>query len=223
MSEYQYYEFLALDRPLDARQQDEVRALSTRATVNATSFINEYHWGNFRGDPSRMMERYYDAHLYLANWGSRRIMFRFPRSLLGLDVAEQYCVSDQVTAWTTNEFIVLDLSSEDDSGEWVEDAGGRCRRSSASVPRSPQATCGRSTSPRWPATARGNATSRPSTATTNSNHQYRQDWEHSPHRNKHWPSFSASTTTCSPSPPPQAHRSMTLRMIPASSPNGSLT
>lgn len=124
MSEYQYYEFLAVDRPLDARQQDEVRALSTRARVNATSFINEYHWGNFRGVPSRMMERYYDAHLYLANWGSRRIMFRFPRTLLDLDVAEQYCVSDQVTAWTADEFIVLDLASEDDSGEWVKHTEG---------------------------------------------------------------------------------------------------
>jgi hypothetical protein len=29
MSEYQYYEFLAVDRPLDERQQAEVRALST--------------------------------------------------------------------------------------------------------------------------------------------------------------------------------------------------
>ena len=33
MSEYQYYEFLAVDRPLDERQQAEVRALSTRARV----------------------------------------------------------------------------------------------------------------------------------------------------------------------------------------------
>ncbi len=122
MSVYQYYEFLALDRPLDTHQQDEVRALSTRARINATSFINEYHWGNFRGDPSRLMERYYDAHLYLANWGSRRIMLRFPRTLLDPDVAEQYCVGDQVTAWTAGEFIVLDLASEDDSDEWVEDA-----------------------------------------------------------------------------------------------------
>jgi hypothetical protein len=223
--EYQYYEFLALDRPLDARQQDEVRALSTRASINATSFVNEYHWGNFRGDPSRMMERYYDAHLYLANWGSRRIMFRFPRTLLDLDVAEQYCVSDQATAWTADEFLVLDLASEDDSGEWVEGAEGSLSAIVASVPRSPQATCGRSTSPGWPVMARGNATSTHSTAnkTTNSNHQYRQDWQHSPHRNKHWPTSSASTTTCSTSPPPQAPRSRTLRMIPASSPDGSPT
>jgi len=48
MSEYQYYEFLAVDRPLDHRQQAEVRSLSTRASITATSFVNEYHWGNFR-------------------------------------------------------------------------------------------------------------------------------------------------------------------------------
>jgi hypothetical protein len=89
VSEYQYYEFLALDRPLDDRQQEEVRALSTRARITATSFTNEYHWGNFRGDPYKMLERYYDAHLYVANWGTHRVMFRLARTLLPLDVAER--------------------------------------------------------------------------------------------------------------------------------------
>jgi ABC-type transporter lipoprotein component MlaA len=41
MSEYQYYEFLAVDHPLDERQQAEVRALSSRARITATSFTNE--------------------------------------------------------------------------------------------------------------------------------------------------------------------------------------
>jgi hypothetical protein len=122
MSEYQYYGFLAIDRPLDDRQQAEVRSLSTRARITATSFVNEYHWGNFRGDPSRMMERYYDAHLYLTNWGTHRIMLRLPRRLYGIDLAEDFCVGDQVTAWTTGEFLVLDLTSEDDSGDWEHDA-----------------------------------------------------------------------------------------------------
>jgi len=31
MSEYQYYEFLAIDRPLTADEMAELRALSTRA------------------------------------------------------------------------------------------------------------------------------------------------------------------------------------------------
>ncbi|SNR93779.1 hypothetical protein SAMN05216276_1001330 [Streptosporangium subroseum] len=122
MSTYQYYEFLAVDRPLDARQQSEVRTLSTRARITATTFTNEYHWGDFRGDPNRMMERYYDAHLYLADWGTHRVMLRLPRTLLDLDVAEQYCVGNQVTAWVSNEHLILDLSSEDESGEWDEGA-----------------------------------------------------------------------------------------------------
>ena len=33
MSEYQYYEFLALDRPLTEKQMLEVRSLSTRARI----------------------------------------------------------------------------------------------------------------------------------------------------------------------------------------------
>ncbi|WP_326637569.1 hypothetical protein OG884_27400 [Streptosporangium sp. NBC_01755] len=122
MSEYQYYEFLAVDRPLDARQQAEVRALSTRARVTATSFTNEYHWGNFRGDPRRMMERFYDAHLYLTNWGTHQIMLRLPRTLLDRNVAEQYCAGDQVTMWVSGEHLILDLTSDDESGEWDEGA-----------------------------------------------------------------------------------------------------
>jgi hypothetical protein len=122
MSEYQYYEFLAVDHPLDERQQAEVRALSTRARVTATSFTNEYHWGNFRGDPRKMMERYYDAHLYLTNWGTHQVMLRLPRTLLSLEVAEQYCIDPHVAVWASGEHLILDLTSEDESGDWVEGA-----------------------------------------------------------------------------------------------------
>ena len=48
MSEYQYYEFLALDRPLTSDEMQELRAFSTRARITPTSFINEYNWGDLR-------------------------------------------------------------------------------------------------------------------------------------------------------------------------------
>jgi hypothetical protein len=48
VSEYQYYELLAVDQPLDARQLKEMRALSTRARITPTSFVNTYHWGTSR-------------------------------------------------------------------------------------------------------------------------------------------------------------------------------
>jgi hypothetical protein len=118
LSEYQYYEFLAVDRPLDEQAQAEVRSLSTRARITATSFVNEYHWGDFGGSPSEMIERYYDAHLYLANWGTRHVMLRLPRALLDLDMAEQYCVGDQVTAWNAGKHLVLSLASEAEEESW---------------------------------------------------------------------------------------------------------
>jgi hypothetical protein len=118
LSEYQYYEFLAVDRPLDERAQAEVRSLSTRARITATSFVNEYHWGDFRGNPSELMERYYDAHLYLANWGTRHLMFRLPRSLVDLAVAEQYCVGDQVSARTAGQHLILSLTGGDEDESW---------------------------------------------------------------------------------------------------------
>ena len=118
MSEYQYYEFRAIDQPLDHGEQAEVRSLSTRARITATSFVNEYHWGDFKGDPNRLMERFYDAHLYVANWGTNRVMLRLPSDQLDPDVVEDYCVGDQLISWVAGEFIVLDFTSEDHAREF---------------------------------------------------------------------------------------------------------
>ena len=124
MSEYQYYEFVALDRSLTAAEQAEVRQLSTRATITATSFTNEYHWGDFKGSPDELMRRYYDAHLYFANWGTHRVMFRLPRTLLDPGLAEQYCVDPQVSAYATSDHVILDMTSEDEPGDEDEDLEG---------------------------------------------------------------------------------------------------
>ncbi len=56
MSEYQYYEFRALDRRLTAEQQQRLRSLSSRAEISATRLANEYSFGDFRGDPGRLLE-----------------------------------------------------------------------------------------------------------------------------------------------------------------------
>ena len=71
------------------------------------------------------MERYFDAHLYLANWGSRRIALRLPVHLLDPDVAATFCVGDSASSWATDTHVILDLSSEDEGGDdgWWEDEG----------------------------------------------------------------------------------------------------
>ena len=50
MSEYQFYHFLAIDRPLTAKQMAVLRTFSTRARITPSTFVNDYSWGNFRGN-----------------------------------------------------------------------------------------------------------------------------------------------------------------------------
>ena len=79
MSEYQYYEFIAIDEPLTPTQMAELRACSSRANITPTSFVNEYHWGDLKGDPLEWMRRYFDAHVYVANWCTCVLCLRLPK------------------------------------------------------------------------------------------------------------------------------------------------
>ncbi|MEU1968968.1 hypothetical protein ABZ541_14330 [Micromonospora sediminicola] len=126
MSEYQYYEFTAVDRPLTGRERVELRSLSTRADITATSFVNTYEWGNFKGDPRTLMERYFDAHLYLANWGTRQLMLRLPKHVLDPATVAQYCQGDSASTWTAGGHVIIDLHDEDEDGadEWDLDGHG---------------------------------------------------------------------------------------------------
>jgi hypothetical protein len=116
-AEYQYYEFLAVDRPLTAAEQDEVREFSGSAKITATGFSNEYYWGDFRGDPEHLMRRYYDAHQHLTSWGTHRVMLRLPRALLDPETAGRYCVDDRVSVSVTDEHVIIDMLSEDEEGD----------------------------------------------------------------------------------------------------------
>src|SRR5260370_8049929 len=100
VSEYQYYEFRALDRRLTAEQQRRLRSLSSRAEISATRFTNEYSFGDFRGDPGRLLEENFDAYLYAANWGTRELGFRLPPALLDPENPRVYC-DEEFRAWPT--------------------------------------------------------------------------------------------------------------------------
>jgi hypothetical protein len=125
MSEYQYYEFLALDRPLTDLQRAELRSISTRAEITATRFVNEYQWGDFKGDPRKLMERYFDAFLYLANWGTRRLMFRLPRGVLDSKTAERYCYTDTASLIETGSHLILSLYVDREPDDYWDQPGGQ--------------------------------------------------------------------------------------------------
>lgn len=126
MSEYQYYEFLALDRPLTEEQRAELRSISTRAEITATRFVNEYQWGDLKGDPLQMVKEYFDAFLYLANWGTRRLMFRLPRGVLDPEIAGQYCCTDTVSLIETDSHLILSFYiSQDEPDDYWDEPGGQ--------------------------------------------------------------------------------------------------
>jgi hypothetical protein len=121
MSEYQYYEFQALDRRLTAAEVAKLRSFSTRARITPTSFVNEYQWGDFKGDEDAWMEKYFDAFLYFANWGTRVFRLRLPSRLLDLRTAELYCVSDSASVRVHKGNTILTFHSEEEESEWPEE------------------------------------------------------------------------------------------------------
>ena len=125
VTEYQYYEFRALDRRLTAEQQRRLRSLSSRAEISATRFTNEYSFGDFRGDPGRLLDEYFDAYLYAANWGTRELAFRLPRALLDAETTRRYC-DEEHRAWMTEtaEHVIVRFRWDDDEGDdWIEGEG----------------------------------------------------------------------------------------------------
>ena len=124
MSEYQYFEFQALDRPLTQREMRELRKYSTRASITDTLFVNHYEWGNFKGDTSVWMRKYFDAFLYYANWGTHRLMLRLPSGALDVKAAKRYLGVRSVAAHRKDNIVILDFGADDDSGNWADDGDG---------------------------------------------------------------------------------------------------
>ncbi|MCG2817877.1 MAG: hypothetical protein L6433_02575 [Actinomycetia bacterium] len=138
MSEYQYYEFHAVDRPLTQKQMAELRRFSSRARITPSSFVNVYNWGSFKGDPEMWMEKHFDAFLYLANRGSRWFMLRVPARLLEADIVSPYCAEDNLSCRTKGDHLILSFHSEEEDCEWAAGEGQartRARRQTEEAPR----------------------------------------------------------------------------------------
>jgi len=131
LSEYQYYEFQAIDRPLTEEEQQAVARLSSRVDPHPRRAVFTYSFGGgLRRRAEDLLAEYYDAMLYLANWGSRQLMFRFPKSLVDREQMQQYNVatmdypSDAVNVYTKDEYAILDIQLHEEEGlGWIEGEG----------------------------------------------------------------------------------------------------
>ncbi len=126
MSEYQYYEWQTIDRPLSPNEREAVSGLSSHMeTVTSTQAIVTYSWGDFKHDPCQVLLKYFDAHLYMANWGTRRLLFRFPKSVIDPHAIRPYCREEFLTLELKGNYYILEFSLDDEEPdyEWLEAEG----------------------------------------------------------------------------------------------------
>jgi len=122
MSEYQRYEFMTVDQPLTAAQLRAVKDLSSHIEASSTHAVIEYHWGDFKHDPIKVLHKFFDGFLYWANWGSPRLALRFPHGVLPANLIDDYDLDEFATFTKHQDYDILDIhfGEMESSGEWIE-------------------------------------------------------------------------------------------------------
>jgi hypothetical protein len=125
VSEYQYYDFRALDRPLTRNEMAALRSISTRAAITATSFTNHYEWGDLKANPSKLLEKYFDAFVYVANWGTHEFHIRLPQGSLDYKLLKAMVPGESLRIRKTTTFVIVEFGfesewdGEDDGTGWM--------------------------------------------------------------------------------------------------------
>ena len=125
MSEYQFYEFKSIDNLLTKEEQNIISSWSSRARVTNTGAIFTYSYSNFRQDELKVVEDYFDAMFYISNWGSKRIIFKFPKELINIEEVKKYCNEPEISLNNKKNYVLLDMSfsEEELDYDWIDGEG----------------------------------------------------------------------------------------------------
>lgn len=124
MSENQYYDFKAIDHALTKVETAALRAISSRATITTTSFTNHYEWGDLKADPLKLLEKYFDAFVYVANWGSREFHLRLPRELVDFEQLNSILPGESARVRSAGKFVIVSFESEiEPDDDWDDGTG----------------------------------------------------------------------------------------------------
>ena len=108
MSEYQCYQFDAIDRILTPAQRREVGELSSHISVSASSAMVEYHYSDFKHDPIKVLKRYFDLYSYESNWGVQRLVFRFNKSAIDLETISRFELDEWLAVAVEENQVLID-------------------------------------------------------------------------------------------------------------------
>ena len=129
MSEYQYYEFVTVDKQLSRDEIDRLRSISTRADISSTRFCNTYNYGDLKAEPEQMLLDYFDAFIYVTNFAFQRFIIKLPKECFKANRLKPYFPGDgyqssfksKKEGWLL-EFCYSNENGYDDDG-WVEGEG----------------------------------------------------------------------------------------------------
>ena len=96
----------------------ELRSRSSRATITATSFVNEYQWRDLKGDPADWMRRYFDAFVYTANWCSCRLALRFSHDTFEKSELKRFATKYSLTVDESSKPCAASWYSMPNAGRW---------------------------------------------------------------------------------------------------------
>lgn len=99
MSEYQYVEFRAVDRPLDDEQLEFAEQQSSHADVSRWGLTVEYNYASFRGDVDGLLRGGFDIYLAYTSYGERTIKLRLPSGLPFNDQTLNHYLDDERLVW----------------------------------------------------------------------------------------------------------------------------
>lgn len=123
MSEYQYYDFRAMDRALTRAEMAELRSISTRAVITSTSFTNDYEWGDLKANPLKLLEKYFDAFVYVANWGTREFYLRLPLELVDYKQLKAMLPGDAASVRKAGRHLIVGFENESEQDDWDDGTG----------------------------------------------------------------------------------------------------
>ncbi|MBB5352099.1 hypothetical protein HNR46_002340 [Haloferula luteola] len=121
MSEFQRYQWKVVGRSLSAKQRGDISELSSHISVRSDSAEVSYHWSGFKHDPIAVLKRYFDIHLYEANWGTQDVAFRFDADTVEVADLSLFAMGETLTVVEADGSVLVDAWFEEN---WIESAHG---------------------------------------------------------------------------------------------------
>jgi hypothetical protein len=130
MSEFQFYDFRCVDKPLTENERREVNSWSSRSNATSHRATFTYAYGDFRKKPLDCVASYFDAMFYTANWGTRHLIFRFPKKMVdykalaafNIDASAATGHESGISISSRGEYALLQFEfCEDDYSGWIEE------------------------------------------------------------------------------------------------------